>query len=176
MSDEHTKVWAGGYALAQYIKENPDTVKGKSVLDVATGTGVVAKAADEAGASSITVNDVVAAAVDALPYERLTCCFTEIDPGAFDVVLVADHWYSEGFFNQLAGWLVRYKPTRVFTSSVHYDEDVTVSLKFPRAPLFQFFVDTCVTKIDEVPVSSKDAENGTPQPSVDVGVYSVTFS
>ena len=37
--------WAGGQALARYVLDNPDVVRGKRVLDVASGSGVVAIAA-----------------------------------------------------------------------------------------------------------------------------------
>ena len=48
--------WAGGQGLARYLLDNPDTVRGKRVLDFATGSGLVAIAAAKAGAE-----DVVAA-------------------------------------------------------------------------------------------------------------------
>src|ERR687890_1602127 len=37
--------WAGGVALARYVLERPDEVRGKRVLDFATGSGLVAIAA-----------------------------------------------------------------------------------------------------------------------------------
>src|SRR5215813_9867626 len=42
--------WAGGQALARYLLDNPDIVRGKRALDVASGCGVVAIAAMKAGA------------------------------------------------------------------------------------------------------------------------------
>jgi len=42
--------WAGGQGLARHILDNPDLVKGKSVLDFASGSGRVAIAAKRAGA------------------------------------------------------------------------------------------------------------------------------
>ena len=44
--------WAGGQALAHYVLENPDTVRGKLVLDIACGSGLVGIAAALATASS----------------------------------------------------------------------------------------------------------------------------
>jgi predicted nicotinamide N-methyase len=50
--------WAGGLGLARYVLDHPEAVRGRRVLDVATGCGVVAVAAAVAGAARVTVNDV----------------------------------------------------------------------------------------------------------------------
>ena len=42
--------WAGGQALARYVLDAPDLVRGREVLDLATGSGLVAIAAARAGA------------------------------------------------------------------------------------------------------------------------------
>jgi hypothetical protein len=42
--------WAGGQALARYILDHPEIVAGKTVVDFATGSGLVAIAAMKAGA------------------------------------------------------------------------------------------------------------------------------
>ena len=36
--------WAGGQALARYLLDHPDTVRGRRVLDVASGSGLPAAA------------------------------------------------------------------------------------------------------------------------------------
>src|SRR5260221_26118 len=46
--------WAGGQALARYVLDNPAVVRGRHVLDVASGSGLVAIAAAKAGAASVT--------------------------------------------------------------------------------------------------------------------------
>ena len=33
--------WAGGQALARYVLDHPDTVRGKQVLDIGAGPGLV---------------------------------------------------------------------------------------------------------------------------------------
>ena len=45
--------WAGGQGLARYVLDHPDTVRGKRVLDFATGSGLVAIAAAKAGAAAV---------------------------------------------------------------------------------------------------------------------------
>ena len=50
--------WAGGQALARYLLDHPDEVAGRTVLDFATGSGLVAIAALCAGAASATACDI----------------------------------------------------------------------------------------------------------------------
>ncbi len=50
--------WAGGQALARYVLDNPETVSGKRVIDIASGSGLVAIAAMKAGAASVLAADI----------------------------------------------------------------------------------------------------------------------
>lgn len=50
--------WAGGQALARYVLDHPDCVRGKRVLDLATGSGLVSIAAMKAGAASADAADI----------------------------------------------------------------------------------------------------------------------
>ena len=50
--------WAGGQALARYILDHPQTVAGRDVLDLASGSGMVAIAAAKAGANRVTASDI----------------------------------------------------------------------------------------------------------------------
>src|SRR5947199_2241289 len=50
--------WAGGQALARYILDHPEIVKGKRVLDFASGSGLVAIAAALAGAASVSASEI----------------------------------------------------------------------------------------------------------------------
>lgn len=50
--------WAGGQALARHVLDHPETVRGRSVLDVASGGGVVGLAAARAGARHVVCADV----------------------------------------------------------------------------------------------------------------------
>jgi predicted nicotinamide N-methyase len=58
--------WNGGKAVARYVLDNPELVKGKHVLDLASGSGIVAIAAAKAGAASVTGNDLDQLAVKAI--------------------------------------------------------------------------------------------------------------
>src|SRR6202035_418723 len=58
--------WAGGQALARYVLDNPAVVRGRHVLDVASGSGLVAIAAAKAGAASVTAGDIDPDAVAAI--------------------------------------------------------------------------------------------------------------
>jgi len=50
--------WAGGLALARYLLDHPTSVAGREVVDVATGSGLVAIAAALAGATVVSACDV----------------------------------------------------------------------------------------------------------------------
>lgn len=50
--------WAGGQALARYILDHPATVAGKEVLDICSGSGIVAIAAAKAGAAKIVAAEI----------------------------------------------------------------------------------------------------------------------
>jgi predicted nicotinamide N-methyase len=50
--------WAGGQALARHLLDRPQLVRGRRVLDFATGSGLVGIAALRAGASSVDSTDL----------------------------------------------------------------------------------------------------------------------
>jgi predicted nicotinamide N-methyase len=50
--------WAGGQGLARYVLDHPETVAGRGVLDVASGSGLVAVAAAKAGARTVVAGDI----------------------------------------------------------------------------------------------------------------------
>src|SRR5215213_7107076 len=50
--------WAGGQALARYVLDNPGLVAGRTVFDLASGSGLVAIAAVKAGAAAVTANEI----------------------------------------------------------------------------------------------------------------------
>lgn len=50
--------WAGGQALARYLLDHPGEVVGRRVLDLGSGSGLVAIAAAQAGAASVIAADI----------------------------------------------------------------------------------------------------------------------
>jgi predicted nicotinamide N-methyase len=50
--------WAGGQALARYLLDHPGEAAGKSVIDFATGSGLVGIAAMQAGAAQALGSDI----------------------------------------------------------------------------------------------------------------------
>ncbi len=50
--------WAGGQALARFLLDNADSVAGKHVLDLGSGSGLSAIAAKKAGARSVLAADI----------------------------------------------------------------------------------------------------------------------
>lgn len=107
--------WAGGQGLARYILDNPETVAGKRVVDIATGSGLVAIAAAKAGAAQVTANDIdpfcetavrLNAAANGVTVEFSGTDLVGKDDG-WDVVLAGDVFYSkpmaEAFFEWFTG-------------------------------------------------------------------------
>jgi predicted nicotinamide N-methyase len=112
--------WAGGQALARYLLDRPDLARGRRVLDLAAGSGLVAIAAMKAGAKSAVANDVdpFAAAAQELN-ARANNTTIEISlrdmldetatPDAFDLVVAGDVCYERGLAERLVGFLRRAK-------------------------------------------------------------------
>ncbi len=50
--------WPGGQALARYVLDHPDLVRGRSVLDLGSGSGLVAVAAALSGAAAVVASEV----------------------------------------------------------------------------------------------------------------------
>ncbi|HEV7438516.1 MAG TPA: 50S ribosomal protein L11 methyltransferase [Methylobacterium sp.] len=106
--------WAGGQALARYVLDHPNMVAGRRVLDVASGSGLVAIAAAKAGASSVEAADIdaFAAAAAALNAEANGVALTPrlgdlvgTDEG-WDAVLAGDIFYDRDIAARMAEWLL----------------------------------------------------------------------
>jgi predicted nicotinamide N-methyase len=50
--------WAGGQALARFVLDHPETVAGREVLDIGSGSGIVAIAAAKAGAARVVAAEI----------------------------------------------------------------------------------------------------------------------
>ncbi len=107
--------WAGGQALARYVLDNPTLVRGKRVLDFASGSGLVAIAAALAGAGAVEASDVdpfAVAAIEANAAEnRVTVAarFENLigtDEG-WDVALAGDVAYEKDLAETVTDWLAK---------------------------------------------------------------------
>lgn len=50
--------WPGGIAVARYLLDHPKIVAGQRVVDIGSGSGLIAIAAAQAGAAEVVANDV----------------------------------------------------------------------------------------------------------------------
>jgi predicted nicotinamide N-methyase len=109
--------WAGGQALARYILDHPDIVRGRTVFDLAAGSGLVAIAAARAGAAAVTANEIDEYAVAAIEINTaangatVTTILGDVldgpTPGAADVVLAGDVFYSRPMADRVLPFLRR---------------------------------------------------------------------
>ena len=105
--------WAGGQALARYLLDHPETVRGKSVLDFGSGSGLVATAAAKAGAASVLAADIdgFAAAAIRLNAEAngTELAITQDDligrTGDWQTILLGDMCYERPLAERLLVWL-----------------------------------------------------------------------
>lgn len=108
--------WPGGQAVARYLLDHPELVRGKRVADFAAGSGVSSLAAARAGASSVVANDIdglslIAArlnaeanglAIDTSPEDWLAG--QEGEPDA-EVVIAGDVCYEREMSARALAWL-----------------------------------------------------------------------
>jgi predicted nicotinamide N-methyase len=145
--------WAGGQGLARYVIDNPGAVGGKSILDFASGSGLVAIAAVKAGAASVLASDIDHYSVEAIrlnaELNRVSLSVTGDDltgtDQGWDVVLAGDIFYDRAIAEPVGSWLhtlaVRgatvligdpgraYLPKEGLTCRAEYDVKVTRALE-----------------------------------------------
>jgi predicted nicotinamide N-methyase len=146
-------VWAGGQALARHVLDHPEIVRGRTVLDVASGSGVAAIAAARAGASHVTAMDVDPQAVAAaarnaaandVAVETRAVDVADLDVRA-DVILAGDVFYTRTVADRMTARLRRagregarilvgdpgrgYFPDRLFTQVAQYVVPVPAALE-----------------------------------------------
>jgi len=108
--------WPGGQVLARYLLDRPDVVEGRRVLDVATGSGLVALAAARAGAATVVACDVdpLAVAAARVNAEANGLAVTVLeedllagDGGDAEVVLAGDVFYQRDMARAMTAFFVR---------------------------------------------------------------------
>ena len=104
--------WAGGQGLARHVLDHPDLVTGRTVIDFASGSGLVAIAAMKAGAASVLAVDIDPWAQTSV---RLNATLNDVEiafiPGdligsarSADVYLAGDVFYDKAFADRLVPW------------------------------------------------------------------------
>src|SRR3984885_12431077 len=105
--------WAGGQALARYVLDHADLVKGKRVLDYASGSGLIAVAPTKTGAAEVTASDIDAfaiAAIEANSAENAVVIRPRLEnligaDDGWEVVLAGDIAYEKDLANAAMDWL-----------------------------------------------------------------------
>jgi len=106
--------WAGGLAIGRYLGEHPETVRGLRILDIASGSGLCAIAAMQAGAADATAADIDPFAVAAITANarangvRVAVVRRDLldeEPPDVDIVLAGDCWYEESLAARVQPWL-----------------------------------------------------------------------
>lgn len=139
-------VWAGGQALARHVLDHPELVRGKRVLDLASGSGLVAIAAARAGAAEVAAADVDPQAVAAAGRNALAndVALTETVERP-DVLLAGDAFYTGSVAEQMTKRLLAarsqgarvlvgdpgrgYFPARLFDRVADYPVPVPAALE-----------------------------------------------
>lgn len=105
--------WPGGQALARYLLDHPEAVRGRRVVDLGSGGAVEGIAAMRAGAAAVRAVDLdpVAAAAAALNAARNGVTLETVTGDgvggavAGEVLLLGDMFYDAEFSARLLGWL-----------------------------------------------------------------------
>lgn len=110
--------WAAGCGLARVILDNPDYVRGRRVLDLGAGGGVVSIAATYCGAREVVANDIDTWSLDVvrLAAQRQSLAVTTLladltdnisEADKFDVVVCSDMHYERRMTPRYAALLQR---------------------------------------------------------------------
>jgi len=106
--------WAGGQALARHVLDHSGIVRGRRIVDLASGSGLVGIAAMKAGADHVLAADIDGFAVASIAMNAdlngVTLDVTAddllaADPPNCDVVLVGDLFYQKSLAARVYAWL-----------------------------------------------------------------------
>jgi len=108
--------WSGGMALARYLLDHPQRVAGRTVLDLGSGSGLVAIAAMKAGAASAIAAEIDPDATQAIALNArangvsvavLHKDVSQETPPPVDLVLVGDLFYARTLARRVTMFLDR---------------------------------------------------------------------
>jgi predicted nicotinamide N-methyase len=106
--------WAGGQAIARYLLDNPDAVRGKAVLDFASGSGLCAIAAMKAGADRTLACDIdplcraaiaLNAEANGVVVDSVIADLLDRPPPAVALILAGDICYEKPLAERVLAWL-----------------------------------------------------------------------
>jgi predicted nicotinamide N-methyase len=118
--------WAGGQGLARYVLDHPETVAGRRVLDVASGSGLVAIAAAKAGARTVTAGDIDENALAAITLNAAANGTPQVIPRNVDLA-------TTRLATAVASGVLR-APDVVLAADVFYQRDLAaMALRFLQA-------------------------------------------
>jgi predicted nicotinamide N-methyase len=157
--------WSGGLALASYLREQPEVVRKRRVLDLASGSGLVAIAAGLAGATAVAGSDIdrfaeaameLNARANGVRVEVIGRDLLDEETPDVDVILAGDTWYEEPLALRVLPWLQRaqregidvlvgdpgrrYLPAAELVELASYDVRTTTELEdlaFKRARVYR---------------------------------------
>jgi len=108
--------WAGGLAICRYLRDHREIAAGRRVFDLASGSGLCAIAALNAGAAEATGADIDAFAAAAIDLNarangcRLAVVRRDVldeGPPDVDLILAGDCWYEASLAARVLPWLRR---------------------------------------------------------------------
>ncbi|MFE5587344.1 class I SAM-dependent methyltransferase [Kitasatospora sp. NPDC056531] len=146
--------WAGGVAVTRYVLDHPEVVAGRTVLDIAAGSGLVGVAAALRGADSVRAAEIDAYAVTAIGLNaeangvRVEGALVDLvdgDGAPADIVLAGDVFYERAMAARFLPFLERaaargatvivgdpgraYLPRERFTAAASYEVPVVADLE-----------------------------------------------
>ncbi|WP_327065501.1 50S ribosomal protein L11 methyltransferase [Kitasatospora sp. NBC_01250] len=146
--------WAGGLGVARYVLDHPQAVAGRSVLDLAAGSGLVGVAAAHSGARTVRAAEIDAYAVAAIGLnaaangvriEAECADLLDGDGAPAEVVLAGDVFYERAMAARFLPFLERahargalvlvgdpgraYLPRERFTAVAEYEVPVLADLE-----------------------------------------------
>ncbi len=123
--------WASGQVMARYILDNPEQIRGKTIIDFGCGSAVVAIAASMAGAARSIALDIDP---NALSAAALNAEINEVDIELCDdladldhhkpetIMLIADVFYDRANIPLLENFLRQYSKVMIADSRVKPEE------------------------------------------------------